>query len=63
MSIAASLVTGLQSQSFEEARIANHLASYRSTGRAPLTCPPHPAEPVASAAPGAVSRVCSAVTL
>ncbi|KAJ6493242.1 hypothetical protein C8R45DRAFT_1212649 [Mycena sanguinolenta] len=52
MSIAASLATGPQSQSFEEVRIADYLTSYRSTGRGPPPCPPYPTEPAARAAQG-----------
>ncbi|KAJ7142278.1 hypothetical protein C8R44DRAFT_865635 [Mycena epipterygia] len=44
------VMTGLQSQSFEEVRIANYLESYRATGRPPAPCPEYPADPAARAA-------------
>ncbi|KAF8177512.1 hypothetical protein K438DRAFT_1978489 [Mycena galopus ATCC 62051] len=42
MSLQASCLTGPQSQSFEEVRIADYLASYRSIGRLPPPCPSYP---------------------
>ncbi|KAG6855600.1 hypothetical protein H0H87_000347 [Tephrocybe sp. NHM501043] len=39
-------------QSFEEARIADYLASYQSTGRPPPPCPDLPADPAARARAG-----------
>ncbi|KAF8160389.1 hypothetical protein K438DRAFT_2025827 [Mycena galopus ATCC 62051] len=52
MSLQACCLTGPQSQSFEEVRIADYLASYRSTGRPPPPCPPYPPDPAARAAQG-----------
>ncbi|KAJ7445302.1 hypothetical protein FB451DRAFT_1568156 [Mycena latifolia] len=50
MSLPVSCLTGPQSQSFEEVRIADYLASYRATGRPPPPCPPYPTDPAARAA-------------
>ncbi|KAJ7093816.1 hypothetical protein B0H15DRAFT_830832 [Mycena belliarum] len=50
MSLAVSCLTGPQSQSFEEVRIADYLTSYRATGRPPPPCPPYPTDPAARAA-------------
>ncbi|KAJ7142271.1 hypothetical protein C8R44DRAFT_865628 [Mycena epipterygia] len=50
MSLPICVVTGPQSQSFEEVRIANYLESYRATGRPPAPCPEYPADPAARAA-------------
>ncbi|KAJ6626739.1 hypothetical protein B0H10DRAFT_1998375 [Mycena sp. CBHHK59/15] len=50
MSLPISCIPGPQSKSFEEVRIADYLASYRSTGRLPQPCPPFPTAPTERAA-------------
>ncbi|KAJ6592786.1 hypothetical protein B0H19DRAFT_1088526 [Mycena capillaripes] len=50
MSLRISCITGPESQSFEEVRIADYLSSYRATGRPPQPCPPYPTDPSARAA-------------
>ncbi|KAJ7054294.1 hypothetical protein C8F01DRAFT_1164707 [Mycena amicta] len=52
MSLAISCVLGPQTQSFEEVRMSDYLASYRSTGRPPQPVPAFPADPGLRAAQG-----------
>ncbi|KAJ7627121.1 hypothetical protein FB45DRAFT_1059935 [Roridomyces roridus] len=52
MSLPAALIVGAGSQSFEEVRMADYLASYRASGRPPPPVPEYPSDPSARAAQG-----------